>query len=689
MTTMTEAQAATPDPVEDDLRARLEATPDDVETLRLLAVHCAQQQRFDEAAKLVERAVAIAPDDLRLLLTSAGIHANAGDFTIAEKTYRRALALEPGLITAEIGLAQIAESRDNWHTAEEHYRTVLKYREDHIEALLGLGRTRLMQGNPEQAVQIFGRATQLYPQHARALANYGQALLARGTPQVAARPLIRALELDDSLHEARLLLGHAELGRGQPRAAEQAYRGVLERDPSDITARAGLGDALRAQGRFVEAHDEYVKVLAENPDIEGVVAAHAVCLAQSGRVDMAVERLREYIARVPRATGPRLLLSNIYEGAGRPDEALALWREAAERDADDVLAHAELAMRFEALGDFAAASAASQRATTDPRPEIALLRARSAVRDGDNARAQRELLAIEPRDLPPMLARNRYRLLGLVHDRNGRYAEAALAFREAQRIEADVLPTMADPDALAQGIDTLLAAPELETPRMPAPVLLLGLPGSGVERVAALLASHPAVTLRDDRFASQFDLFGDGDDPRMLMETTQQQLAVQARRYMRGVERSFGRIPALLVDWIPAFDARVLAQARRALPGLRTIVVEADAERAFLDWLAFGFQRRFRINDPVDGARWWRVAHAQIEFAAKALPTLRVDADALLDDPAGAGAALAEFLGIESFVANPRQTDTDEPIGNLPTRFPAGHVEHYRDALGQAFSVLR
>jgi hypothetical protein len=133
----------------------------------------------------------------------------------------------------------------------------------------------------------------------------------------------------------------------------------------------------------------------------------------------------------------------------------------------------------------------------------------------------------------------------------------------------------------------------------------------------------------------------------------------------------------------------VLAQAKRALPGLRAIVVETDPERAFLDWLAFGYQRAFRIVDPLDGARWWRAARGQIELAAGALPTLRVDADALLADPAAAGKPLAEFLGLAEIRPGPRSAARNEPRGGLPTRFEPRHAEHYRNVLAEAFAALR
>lgn len=685
---MTESDQSPVDPAEAELRAQLATLPNDPETLRALAVHCAQHGRFDEAVPLIEQAVAAQPNDIRLRLVAAGIHANAGNLDAAQKGYDLALTLQPGLIPALIGLAQLAEAREQYPRAEKLYRDALESEADHVDALIGLGRTQLAQERTEQAVQIFGRATQLYPQHARALANYGQALLLRGTPQVAARPLIRALELDDQLVEARLLLGHAELGRGNAPAAEAAYRQVLQQVPS-IVALAGLADAMRAQGRFAEALDAYKAAVDSLPDSEGLVASHALCLARLGRVGEAVEELRAFIAAHPASDAPRALLASIYDNSGHVDDSLSLWRDSIARDPQDHRAHAELALRLEAQGDLDAAATASDGSDGDNRPDVRLLRSRVAIRRGDYARAQRELLATDPRALPPGLARDRYRLLGLVHDHNNRHAEATLAFREAQRVEAGVLPTVADPTQVAQALAPLDNEPGLPNPRFPAPVLLLGLPGSGVERVAALLGDSAGVALREDRFNGQLDLFGDGDEPWALMNTPVAQLEVQAKRYARGVERVFGGMPPVLVDWIPTFDARILALARRALPGLRVIVVDVDPEQAFLDWLAFGYQKSYRIAEPVDAARWWKAAQGQIELLAARVPTVRVNADALLAAPATAGQALAAFLGVEKLTLGTRTLLRMAAPGGLPTRFAPERVAAYRGALAEAFAALK
>ncbi len=522
---------------EADMRQQLEQHPEDANILAELGVLCADDGRFGEGRDLLERAIALDKSDPRLHVSAAGMAANDGDMDAAASDYRKALLLQADLPLAHIGLGQIAEAREQFSTAEEHFEAAVKVDPENADALLGLARLRMAQGHIEQAVQMFARVTQRYPQHARALAGYGQALMLRGTPEQAARPLKRALELDESLHAARLMLAHVELYRGNIAAAEKAYRQVLRAQPGNGDGLAGLADALRAQGRMEEAFMAYDAARKMYPDAEELTTLRAIC-----QVPWAARLKRSRICASSWPITPdarrRACCWPTSIAVGASSERLKpCGRRLSTRMTGDALAHAELAILHERRGDFEAADNAATGSTEDNRPSVRLLRARAALRKDDTAAAQRELLALKGAPLVPPLRRDRLRLLGLVHDRASRWAEAVLAFREAQRIEAGPLPMLVAAEHLRPALKSLLAEPELSQPRVAPPVLLMGLPGSGVERVAALLADQPGVAVREDRFGDQTDFFADANDMCMLTTMSQGQLGVQARRYARVQER--------------------------------------------------------------------------------------------------------------------------------------------------------
>ncbi|HEX7324026.1 MAG TPA: hypothetical protein VF292_01555, partial [Rhodanobacteraceae bacterium] len=321
---------------------------------------------------------------------------------------------------------------------------------------------------------------------------------------------------------------------------------------------------------------------------------------------------------------------------------------------------------------------------------IAMLRARGALLAGNPEAAVRRLQGIDAAAFdgkPPRLRRRRQMLLGLAYDRLEQWADAVAAFAEAQLKVSAAASSLPPLDAAACGtLQALAAAPEARESHGRAPVLLCGLPGSGAARVAALLAGQPGVFVRRDRFATTPDFVSAPFDSSLLQPLDQARLALLASRYRRAVGHTAAPDGALVIDWIPVLDARVLPALKRALPGLRLLVVRRAPDDELLNWLAFDGPASLPMGDPVEGARWLRRAAAHLALAGQLVPSLVVDADALLAaDGAMARAGLAAFLTLEAIADGPLAAP---PPGGLPTQFPAGHAQRYRAALADAFAVL-
>ena len=224
-----------------------------------------------------------------------------------------------------------------------------------------------------------------------------------------------------------------------------------------------------------------------------------------------------------------------------------------------------------------------------------------------------------------------------------------------------------------------------------APVLLLGTPGSGVERVAALLADQPGLLVLRDRIgqATREDEFS---QPRFqaycgdLDEVARRSLRERWQAPLRG-----GVAEGItVVDWLPRWDAHLLALVRRAMPGTRIVVVERDPRDALLNWLAFGWAPGFPCGD-VDGAAAWLARarrHVRHGAALDDPRHLFVAADALLDGRAHAIDELARFLGLATIEPGRHAQSMAVGLGGLGVRFPAGHWSNYREALAGPFSQL-
>jgi hypothetical protein len=209
--------------------------------------------------------------------------------------------------------------------------------------------------------------------------------------------------------------------------------------------------------------------------------------------------------------------------------------------------------------------------------------------------------------------------------------------------------------------------------------LLIGLPGSGVDVAARLVASLPGVALLTDRFgaAPRSDGFSEGEN--RFLELDDDQAHVLARRYARPLARTELAADTVLVDWLPAFDAHFLPLLHRLFGDTRLVVVTRDARESLLDWLALGSATGWRATPEAEAAAWLAngARHIAAAIARSGLPVLEVPAALLRDDPAAARAKIAAFLGIDVGDAALPAT-----VPGLPTMLPAGHAARYASALG-------
>lgn len=187
-------------------------------------------ERYDEAGKLTEAAVALAPNHPEVLRLRAVVAHMQKRFAEAIALLQRAIALRPGdaLIHNNLGSA--------------------------------LGEN----GDIEGALAEFRRSCELAPHIAGAWFNLGRALETQAYTREAEAALARCLQLEPTHIQARVLRGHAlrVLGRIDEAAAE--YRRALTIQPDFLAALNGLAnlktvqlepDEVRTLGRLFARHD--------------------------------------------------------------------------------------------------------------------------------------------------------------------------------------------------------------------------------------------------------------------------------------------------------------------------------------------------------------------------------------------------------------------------------------------------
>jgi len=677
------------DEAEQGYRQHLAEQPDDADALHLLGLLRHQRGDSAEAGDLLARAHALAPEQAGIELSLGGMRFQDGDFDVARRHYERALELDPNIGAAHSGLGQIAMLRGERSIAESHFRTALRAGED-AQALAGLGALLLERGDADGALRHLGRAADLAPNDPMIQLSLGRAFAQRGTIGFAEQALTNAITLRPELHVARQMLGELLLTAKRPREAEPHYRALLEVPEHTAAAHVGLGDVARAENRDEEAIASYRAALAIDPNQSLPVRALAWSLTRIGRHDESIAAYDAYLAQKPDDHDVRTARADLLMLIGRLRDAAVDWRALAERNPADLTARHRLALIEEHIGELNAANANADLVLR-ARPEDAemlLVRIRALMRTHADADARRLLDQMSQRPLTEGQTRLRWNYLGRLHDRAGEAADAVRCFAQAQRDSPMSMPPLDPP---RPELESALAEP-VRDPWPNAPVLLLGTPGSGVERVAALLADQPELYVLRDRIGSvqRVDDFNQPQFQQYCGELSDADREAFRERYLAPLRTVGIPLDRTLVDWLPRWDAHLLALIRRAMPGTRLVIVERDPRDALINWLAFGWARGFPCPDPAFAAEWLKRARMHLHYA-DALDTparIVVKADPLLDNAGVNGADLAKFLGIDELRSGAQLAGMAYGLGGLPVRFPAGHWEGYRDALAGPFALL-
>lgn len=671
---------------EDGYRAHLADHPDDAVALHLLGVLCAERGHLDEAQELAQRAHDQAPERADIVLTLATLRFRAGEPDAARKLYEQALALDPNLSKAHTALGHFAAQAGDRERAELHFRTALRAEED-PQALAGLGALALANRDPDTALGHLSRAAELSPDNAPIQVMLARVFLQRGTSAFAEQALNNALRLDPADHHARGMLADLLMDEGRAAEAEPHFAALMGTENTAAIGELGLADAARAQGRIDEAMQRYDAALERNPLQPRVVEALARCLLQQQRSNDAIAVYDAYLGAAPDDFAVAASRAEVLRMIGRRADAVEAWQLILDRDPSNVLAMQRLAWLHEHLGQLDAARDHAEQASEHvDDPEMALVRIRAALREGKPTHAQALLDELGTKQLSVGQARLRSSYIGHLRDRAGEASEAAASFAASQEGMPSAWPDL--PESF--GIPPSGAAGE---PLDHAPVLLLGTPGSGVERVAALLADQPRLAvLRDRIFGSQrADDFRDPDFVRYADELDEDAIATLRDRYYAPLRALNVPEDRTIVDWLPHWDARFLPFVRQVLPGARLVIVGRDPRDALLNWLAFGWTAEYSCTDVDAAADWLARANRHLHADADATepPRRTVDADAVLDDPTGAaGRELAQFLGLERLEPGKQFDEMMRGLGGTPVRFPAGHWHGYADALAAPFAKL-
>ncbi len=664
-------------------RVAVAEAPHDARAYALLA-H-AERANGDQAAAqhAIARAVLLAPEDADLHLQRAGFLLGEHKLDEAQAALLRTVHLDPNQFEAYILQAQLAIGRGDIDEAERLQRSAARLAPDHVWVKTLEGMIALRRGDGARAQSLLTRAAEQMPDDLQVL----------------------------------YALGFAHLDQRQFAFAEQAFRKIIDLSPAMHGLRGLLADVLLQQQRPEEAL-EVLQPLLDDPRTAtpALKRMTAELEAVMGRHETAIQRLREALAEDPRDPRAWSLATEIWRRIGdfadariTLDATLAKYPETArlwqlrltfEPEAgdgakavvdrwllampDDVLA-LEAAMHLhESRDDREAVDALAQRIVElEPgrtsaemrvldrmirdQPEAAIAHVQGLIAKAGNDPAKHGLLP----------------WLGYAQDRAGRHGDAAMSWYAFNAGTAGARWPLTMPGP-AGGVwpDAATAVPGT-----PPVAYLWGLPGSGVEKVAAVIA-HAGYPLRADRFGAHA--------PRDPLQNPDTIAALNAGALTpeRMLAEWHAALPArgvhdgIIIDWLPFWDNALLKMLRPLQPEAIVMIALRDPRDMLLEWIAFGSAMPYGIASPTDAALWMARQLQHVVSLRNGTshndmlqPHKIVRTDHAMADVEAFAAEVGGGLGLEEIRV--------PPVAALgPQRFAFGHWRKYAKPLAEPFALL-
>jgi putative PEP-CTERM system TPR-repeat lipoprotein len=328
------------DGAEEDLKLVLAEAPNDMRTNYLLGLMYMRRGDFAKANAVLEKQADKFGDFPPGLLLLGSVENALGQNAQAEANLLRFLARVPNQPTATKLLAEIAMRLKQPAKAVDYLEGLVKVAPDDAAAWASLASAYVAAGNNDKASTALDRAS----------------ALASNDPRVKA-----------GLAVTRLSAGQTDVALDQLEQIFEGQGGAVIAGPALI-----LGD-LRAHrlDRAAAAAEAFVKSAPDNP-----IAQNLLALVRIGQADLpgAERALADLLAKHPEFAAADRNLAQVYLAEGRPEAAVALYREMLARNGDDVVGHMALASILAQMKDVDGAieqlKRASSIAPSDPRPVI-------------------------------------------------------------------------------------------------------------------------------------------------------------------------------------------------------------------------------------------------------------------------------------------------------------------------------
>ncbi len=336
------------------------------------------------------------------LLAESTAALQTGDFIRAKTILQKVLAIAPRNSAANTLAGIVADRENDLAKAEKHFALAAKIAPNAPETRNNYGAILLRLGRKKEAAGEFTASLAVSPRQVSALINLANIRLAENDYTAAREFFVKAKAVAPDAEVSRALVV-ISLELNEKERATQEFREYFASPVA--TKDTSLGALLSSKNLLSEAQQELEFVLAGDADnIKALVILSQVYLAQKN-IPAAGKLLESAVARGIVAGEIYAALAEVYQAAGRPENAIPAMRLAIEKEPNNESHRIRYGLLL----------------IDSKAPAAAVIRIEEAIK------------------VFPKSARLRL-LLGMAHFTIGKSNEAQTAFESALLIEPNLVP---------------------------------------------------------------------------------------------------------------------------------------------------------------------------------------------------------------------------------------------------------
>jgi tetratricopeptide (TPR) repeat protein len=330
--------------------------------LGLAQLHLAKSE-FTKAMQAAEEILAYEPQNVTALMIRTSSRMGLGDLPTARQELTTVLAAQPNFPDAlfQMGILNFQEKK--YKDAEANFLHLMKTSPNDPRGLVGRVETLAGSDRYDEAIQLLNDELAKNPDRSFYRLTLANVAVRAQKYDIAVNNYKKLLEKNTGNFDVQLRFAEALRRKGNIEEAIKEFHKARELNPNDSTAYVHLALLYEGTGRTKEARPLYEQILKLDPDNAIALNNLAFVLAETGGdLDMALTMAQRAKAKFPAELNVTDTLGWVYIKKNLSDQAVKLFSELVQKDANNPIFRYHFAVALAQKGDKGSAKRECERA---------------------------------------------------------------------------------------------------------------------------------------------------------------------------------------------------------------------------------------------------------------------------------------------------------------------------------------